>query len=102
MTIRAIVFDIGGVLEMTSRMSIIEKWEDIFHLQPGELDKQLYEVWKGGSIGTMTEAQVHQRIGEILDIDAAQVKIFMDDTWVEYMGTLNVELAEYFTELHER
>src|SRR6187549_1387265 len=99
MTIRAIVFDIGGVLEFTPKIGMIEKWEKIFQLQAGELDKRLYEVWKGGSIGTITEGQVHQRIGEILGIDAAQVKAFMDDTWTEYLGTLNVELAEYFRAL---
>jgi putative hydrolase of the HAD superfamily len=102
MSIRAIVFDIGGVLEYTPKMGMIEKWEKIFNLQPGELDKKLYEVWKGGSIGTITEAQVHQQIGEILGIDAAQVNAFMDDTWKEYLGTLNVELAEYFKALHQK
>lgn len=102
MSIRAIVFDIGGVLEMTPRMGITEKWENVFQMQPGELDKKLYEVWKGGSIGTMTEAQVHQQIGEILGIDAAQVNAFMDDIWKEYLGTPNTELIAYFESLHSR
>ncbi|MBA3871135.1 MAG: HAD family phosphatase [Anaerolineae bacterium] len=101
MTIRAIVFDIGGVLEITPRIGVTEKWEAIFHLQAGELDKRLYEVWKGGSIGTITEADVHQQIGDILSIKAAQVNAFMDDTWKEYLGTLDVELANYFTKLHQ-
>jgi epoxide hydrolase-like predicted phosphatase len=102
MSIRAIVFDIGGVLEYTPKMGIIEKWEKVFQLQPGELDKKLYQVWKGGSVGTITEAQVHQQIGEILGIDAVQVNAFMDDTWKEYLGTLNVELADYFRALHQK
>lgn len=101
MTIRAIVFDIGGVLEFAPRIGITEKWEEIFVLQAGELDKRLYEVWKGGSIGTITEVDVHRMIGEILGIDAAQVNAFMDDIWKEYLGTPNVELIEYFKKLHE-
>lgn len=102
MTIRAIVFDIGGVLEFTPSIGITEKWEAIFQMQPGELDKRLYEVWKCGGIGTITETQVHQQIGEILNIDAAQVNSFMDDMWKEYLGTPNTELIAYFKNLHSR
>jgi putative hydrolase of the HAD superfamily len=102
MTIRAIVFDIGGVLEFTPRIGITEKWEAIFQMQPEELDKRLYEVWNGGSIGTITEAQVHQQISEILSIDAVQVNTFMDDVWKEYLGTPNTELIAYCESLHSR
>ena len=102
MAIRAIVFDIGGVLEITPKLGIDEKWEAIWHLRPGELNQKLYEVWKGGSIGTITEAEVHKNIGEIIGMDEAQVNAFMDDVWREYLGTLNVELAEYFRGLHGR
>jgi putative hydrolase of the HAD superfamily len=102
MTIKAVVFDIGGVLEITPPLGIDEKWEAIWHLQPGELNQKLYEVWKGGSIGTITEAEVHHQIGAIMGLDPAEVNAFMDDTWREYLGTLNVELAEYFRSLHGR
>ncbi|MEO8606897.1 MAG: HAD family phosphatase [Chloroflexota bacterium] len=102
MAIRAIVFDIGGVLEITPRLGIDEKWEAIWHLQPGELNKKLYDVWKGGSIGTITEAEVYKKIGEIMGLDEAEVNAFMDDTWREYLGTLNVELLDYFRSLHGR
>ena len=40
MTIRAIAFDIGGVLEFTPRIGVTENWEAILHLQSGELDKK--------------------------------------------------------------
>jgi putative hydrolase of the HAD superfamily len=100
MTIRAIVFDIGGVLEFAPRIGITEKWEGLLGLQADELDKRLYEVWKGGSIGAITEADVHRMIGEILSIDEAKVNAFMDDIWKEYLGTPNVELIDYFKKLH--
>lgn len=102
MAIRAVVFDIGGVLEITPKLGIDEKWEGIWHLQPGELNQKLYEVWKGGSIGTMTEAEVHENIGKIMNISHAEVNTFMDDIWREYLGTLNLELREYFRSLHGR
>jgi hypothetical protein len=35
MAIRAIVFDIGGVLEIMPRTGWVEKWEARLHLNPG-------------------------------------------------------------------
>jgi epoxide hydrolase-like predicted phosphatase len=102
MAIRAIVFDIGGVLEIAPSMGVTEKWETALGLSPGELDKRLYEVWRGGSIGTITEAEVYQRIGEIMGISDDQVNGLMADVWVEYLGTLNIELADYFRSLRPR
>jgi hypothetical protein len=32
----------------------------------------------------------------------AVVSEFMEDTWVEYLGTLNVELSDYFSSLRPR
>jgi epoxide hydrolase-like predicted phosphatase len=102
MAIRAVVFDIGGVLEITPNLGINQKWESILHLKPGELDQKLNSVWKGGSIGTITEAEVHKNISAIMGMDETQVNAFMDDVWREYLGTPNVELVEYFRSLHIR
>ena len=99
MTIRGIVFDIGGVLEYTPDLGVNTKWEQKLNLQPGELDKRLIQAWRDGSIGTITEAEVHQKIGEILGIDTELVNAMMADIWEEYLGSLNVELAAYFAGL---
>jgi epoxide hydrolase-like predicted phosphatase len=56
-------------------------------------------VLAAGSIGAVTLAEVHQRIGELLRLGPAQVAAFMADAWEEYLGTLNVELADYFASL---
>lgn len=102
MTIRAVVFDIGGVLEITPSIGVTEKWEQYFQLPAGELDKRLYPVWRDGSIGTISEAEVHRGIGEIMGVDEAVVNAFMEDIWKEYLGTPNVELIEYFRCLRPR
>jgi epoxide hydrolase-like predicted phosphatase len=101
MAIKAIVFDIGGVLKI-SPLGITEKWEKQLNLAPGEMGKRLYEVWKRGSIGTITIAEVHQQIGEIMGLDEATVNAYMNDIWKEYLGTLNVELDHYFRSLRPR
>jgi epoxide hydrolase-like predicted phosphatase len=99
MTIRAIIFDIGGVLEITPDLGLGTKWEQKLNLKHGELDSRLAEVWKGGSLGTMSLEQVEKNIGEILRINEAKVNELMDDIWREYLGTLNTELADYFRSL---
>src|SRR5262249_48802127 len=100
--IRAIIFDIGGVLEITPKLGVDEKLEQRLGLKPGELNERLHDVWRGGSIGTITLADVHRRIGEIMGMSEADVNAYMEDVWEEYLGTLNVELTEYFRQLRPR
>ncbi len=102
MAIKAIVFDIGGVLEIVPPFWVTSKWETQLGLQPGEIDKRLHDIWKGGSIGTITEEDVHRGIGEIMGMSEEQVNAFMDDIWKEYLGTPNIELIDYFASLRPK
>ena len=102
MTIKAIVFDIGGVLEITPNLGIDTQWEKKLNLKENELYERLREVWKDGMLGTISIEQVHAQIGERMGWDEAQVNAYMDDVWREYLGTLNTELAEYFRNLRPR
>ncbi len=102
MAIRAIVFDIGGVLEITPRTGWVEKWEAQLGLASGDLQRQLHGAWEGGDIGAISEVEVHQRTGEVLGVDEAQVQALLEDMWAEYLGTLNVELVEYCRGLRRR
>src|SRR5260370_3951497 len=102
MTIRAVVFDIGGVLEITPRTGWVEKWEARLHLKPGELDERLMDVWRAGTLGTISEEEVKKSIGEIMGMDQGHVEALMADLWEEYLGELNVALAAYFASLRPR
>ncbi|MBO0796452.1 MAG: HAD family phosphatase [Ktedonobacteraceae bacterium] len=102
MATRAIVFDIGGVLEITPDTGMTEKWEARLALNAGELDERMCSVWNDGALGRCSEEDVRRSLGEILGIDQAQIDAFMNDLWEEYLGTLNVEMAAYFSSLRPR
>ena len=60
------------------------------------------DAWRGGSIGTVTEAEVHQAARDRLGLDERQLDEFMADLWREYLGTANTELIEYARGLRPR
>lgn len=99
MSIRAVVFDIGGVLEFTPAMGMAEKWEDRLGLGRGELPERLGAVFAAGNVGALTEPEIHVRIGQVLALGAGTVDAFMADLWTEYLGTPNAELIAYFAGL---
>lgn len=102
MAIKAIVFDIGGVLELMPDLGVDAHWEKKLNLKANELYERLHEVWKDGTLGIISLQQVHEEIGRIMEWDEAQVNAYMADIWKEYLGTLNVELADYFRKLRPR
>jgi len=99
MGFRAVVLDIGGVLEFTPPLGTAGKWEDRLGLPPGGLAVRLGSLFAAGSVGTVTEAEIHRGVGELLAIDEPAVDAFMADLWTEYLGSLNTELAAYFAGL---
>jgi epoxide hydrolase-like predicted phosphatase len=103
-TVRAVVFDIGGVLEVTPdmRVAVAEKWERELGLGHGEMGPLIREVTDAGAIGTITEEEAVRRIGEILKLDRQQLDALMADLWANYLGALNDELASYFASLRPR
>jgi putative hydrolase of the HAD superfamily len=99
MAFRAVVFDIGGVLEFTPPLGTAGKWEDRLGLPPGSVASRLGGLFGAGNVGEVTEAEVHRGVGELLAIDEPTVDAFMADLWTEYLGSLNTELAAYFAGL---
>jgi epoxide hydrolase-like predicted phosphatase len=99
---QAVLLDIGGVLETTPSLGTAERWESVFGLLPGQLAERAREVWAAGAVGTISEADVHRRLSEVLGVDRADIDAFMADMWVEYLGTPNVELIEWFRGLRPR
>ena len=102
MTIQAVVFDIGGILEITPDLGWAPAWESRLGLAAGEIGERMADAWRGGEIGTVSEAEVHQAARERLGLDEGQLARFMADLWRDYLGTANTELIEYARRLHPR
>lgn len=104
MTIEAVLFDIGGVLEITPRSlrDVSEAWESRLGLAPGELNERMADAWHGGGIGTLSEQEVHRALTDRLGLDEQQLADFLADLWREYLGTANEELIDYARRLRPR
>ncbi|MEY9895512.1 epoxide hydrolase-like predicted phosphatase [Catenulispora sp. MAP12-49] len=93
MPIRAIVLDIGGVLELTPDTGVVKRWEAEFG--PGWVER-VDEVFLAGELGHITLDEVHEQAAAALGVPVARFEAYMEDTWVEYLGTYNAEMAEYW------
>jgi epoxide hydrolase-like predicted phosphatase len=102
MTIQAVVFDIGGILEITPDLGWGPVWEARLGLDPGELNQRMDDAWRGGEIGTVSETEVRQAARERLGLDEGQLAEFFADLWRDYLGTANTELIEYARRLRPR
>ncbi len=96
MAIKAVVFDIGGVLELTPSTGWREKWAARIGLTVGEMRDKMYATWRGGSIGAIDLASVELQTATVLGLTKGEVKALMADLWAEYLGTHNEALHDYF------
>ncbi len=62
MAIRAVVFDIGGVLVLTPDLGVTRRWETALGLPPGAIDERMHDTWLSSSIGTITEDDVRRAV----------------------------------------
>jgi epoxide hydrolase-like predicted phosphatase len=102
MEVRAVVFDIGGVLEITPDQGVSRRWEARLRLAEGEITRRLADVWAAGAIGAVTEEDVLAAIDQRLGLGRARAEAIMTDIWEQYLGTANTELIEYGRGLRPR
>lgn len=98
-TIRAVVLDIGGVLEHVPEPDWHEHWARRLGLAVADVHRRLGDIWRRGSIGDIDEAAAERAIAAALELSDDQLRTFMDDLWAWYVGTLNNEIATWFQAL---
>jgi epoxide hydrolase-like predicted phosphatase len=102
MSVRAVIFDIGGVLEINPETGWQGRWAERLGISEATLEAELEPIWSPGATGEATLDEIERRAGAALGLDTTQLAAFMADAWDEYLGTLNVELASYFAGLRPR
>ncbi|MFG2577379.1 HAD family hydrolase [Streptomyces sp. NPDC048481] len=99
---RCVILDIGGVLEITPETGWVGRWEKRLGLSAGSVHQRLGDMWQAGSVGSVSEREVHDQVAARLRLDAAGVEAFMADLWAEYLGAPNDELITYVQGLRAR
>lgn len=110
MPIRAVVFDIGGVLEVSPDgreptsdfIELMVSWEQRLKLSFGEFEQRLSNMKVDGSLGGISEQEWQADLRAQTGMDQEQSDAFMREFWDVYLGALNTKLAAYFSGLRPR
>jgi putative hydrolase of the HAD superfamily len=94
--VRGVLFDIGGVLEITPPTGWQQVWCTALGIDQREMERRAGSIWIDGETGARSLAGIEQRTAAVFDLAAAQLRAYMDDVWDEYLGTLNVGRAQFF------
>lgn len=81
MAVRAVYFDIGGVLLRTEDPLPRREWEQRLSLEPGGLAKLVFEnpAARRSTIGGATESEVWQEVGRSLNLTPQQLDELRED-----------------------
>jgi putative hydrolase of the HAD superfamily len=103
MVIRAVAFDIGGVLERVGNpdLALGGRWRERLGMGKAEFYAALASVDPDDVImtGGLSEAEYAQRYAVALGLSAAQADEFMADLWDWYCGELDAELTAFAASL---
>jgi HAD superfamily hydrolase (TIGR01509 family) len=94
--IRAVVFDIGGVLEVIDDDVFPAPAEQRLGLASGSIAAGLSGLPGDAVVGGVTEAQVRAEWQRVFGLDDEQVDELMADFWRWYVGTVDRPLVDWF------
>jgi putative hydrolase of the HAD superfamily len=99
--IRAVVLDIGSVLEVIDDSVFPAPFEQRHSLAPGSVAAAA--DWpRDAMVGEMTEAEIRTHWQERLGLSDAQADELVADSWRWYVGTLDQRLFDWFAGLRGR
>jgi len=105
MSLRAVVFDIGGVLERVDDDAWpeiwVRRWEDRRGLAPGALQAGLARHAPAGSVvvGVVSEAQMRAMYTAALGLSEDEADAMMTEMWDAYCGELDVAMRDFAASL---
>ncbi len=100
--IKAVIFDVGGVLLRTHDQSYRRKWETRLGLEPGGAARLIFnsDLGRQAQVGRVTLQDVWAWAGELLGLSAGELAAFERDFWAG--DRLDQDLARIVRELHTR
>jgi FMN phosphatase YigB (HAD superfamily) len=107
-TIRAVAFDLGGVLEdVGPAEKFVAGWRERLGLSEAQVAGLLWPLTRADpgdqvKTGVVTEAQFRQRCEAALGLAGAAADEFMAGFWDWYCGVLDAELVSYAAALRPR
>jgi len=99
---RAVIVDVGGVIEETPSTGWVQRWETRLHLEPGGLAEVVSRIWQDGRTGAVGLSGIERRTAAALELDPVSSHELWNDVWAEYVGTLREDLLDYFASLRPR
>jgi HAD superfamily hydrolase (TIGR01509 family) len=97
--IRAVVADIGGVLEQIDESRWPGPWEERLGLTTGAIMAAREAMPGDAAIGEQTEAQIQQHWRVTFGLSESDAAELMADYWSYYRGTLDEPLYDWFRRL---
>lgn len=101
MAIKAVVFDIGGVLEVIDDSTSPGPWCERHNVSKERLDAA-FVFPLDPAIGEMSQEEVLAHLQRELDLTDEQVAELDADQWRWYIGTLDRALYDWFAGLRDR
>ncbi|MGH3362353.1 MAG: HAD family hydrolase [Nocardioides sp.] len=102
MSIKAVVLDIGGVLEILDDSIFPALWPARLGLAQDEFARRLLPLTERAALGRVTEAEQYAEWKRRLGLTDQQLDEFRADIWRWYAGTLDRPLLDWFAGLRRR
>jgi putative hydrolase of the HAD superfamily len=102
MTIQAVLFDIGGVLVTTPPEDWAHRFAQRVEMSIVDFHARTEDIWRDGSLGRASLAEVHARLAAALDTSSSIVDSAMSAMWIQYLGRANREMIEFARSLRPR
>ncbi|MEJ2013273.1 MAG: HAD family phosphatase [Anaerolineales bacterium] len=98
-TIKAVIWDLGGVILRTEDRQPRERWEAKLGLAPGELDRLVFEgeLGKQAALGQANVRDIWDSVGSMLGLSADQLRELEIDFWSG--DRIDDELVAYIRDL---